>query len=335
MSVQKPWDKYEAVILLDALLQIKNGASKKDVIKRVSTELRQKAVNQGFDIDEIFRNENGISFQLQSMDSAYEQINKGKPATKLFSEIAEIYRTDNNYYLNILNEAKLMTGNLVSNELDTDSVFEELYCKCHNVLKDNFEDGYRIGNYMHKMRFISCYQESYGENILDEINDLDMFLKTIGQVIDDRIFFRNNEDSCELLKTISTDIENVFSNGASVIFIDCLFEKYRQRLMSEMNVYNPDTFRNILMSSQEFLEGYYIERNIIYDYQNFGDVNSDVKNILKNSPIALTYEDIRKELWYIPFDKIKIALRQIPESVNVENATYFYAPNFKSLFSIF
>ncbi len=108
MAIRIPWDKYEAVILLEAWLQVKSGIPKLQMVNLVSYQLRTKAVNQGIGIDDVFRNTNGISFQLTSMATAFEQKNMGKPASKLFSEIASLYRTDYNAYQKLKEEALRM-----------------------------------------------------------------------------------------------------------------------------------------------------------------------------------------------------------------------------------
>lgn len=68
------------------------------------------AINRGKVIDEVYRNENGISYQMQSMDSAYKGENVYVPATRLFKEVVELYRTDTGRYFDILEEAKRMVA---------------------------------------------------------------------------------------------------------------------------------------------------------------------------------------------------------------------------------
>lgn len=74
-TVRQPrWDKYEAAILLDGYLEtIKENTPKHRVVRKVSKDLRQMAVNRGIAIDEVYRNENGISYQIQSLESAYSR----------------------------------------------------------------------------------------------------------------------------------------------------------------------------------------------------------------------------------------------------------------------
>ena len=92
---QPKWDIYEAVILLDGYLEvIQENTPRSQIVKRISVDLRRMAVHRGIEIDDIYRNENGISYQILSMDSAYKGEKKYIPATRLFVEVVELYRTD-------------------------------------------------------------------------------------------------------------------------------------------------------------------------------------------------------------------------------------------------
>lgn len=108
---QPKWDIYEAAILLDGYLETQQKCQTRiQIIKRVSEQLRNMAINRGKVIDEVYRNENGISYQMQSMDSAYKGENVYVPATRLFKEVVELYRTDTERYFDILEEAKRMVA---------------------------------------------------------------------------------------------------------------------------------------------------------------------------------------------------------------------------------
>lgn len=110
MSSRPPaWDEHEAVLLLEGLLDIKqNGMSRNEVVKRVSSDLRKMAENRREEVDELYRNVNGITFQIQSMESAYCGQTIFKPATKLFTEVAAIYKNNREKYEILLREAKKM-----------------------------------------------------------------------------------------------------------------------------------------------------------------------------------------------------------------------------------
>lgn len=111
------WDKHEAAILLAGLLATINGeVTRAEAIKNISEDLRNMALKRGVEIDSVYRNENGISFQMQSMESAYYGRTVFKPATKLFLEVATIYRESKDDFYKLLEEANAMINGTSSVE---------------------------------------------------------------------------------------------------------------------------------------------------------------------------------------------------------------------------
>ncbi|SDJ32302.1 hypothetical protein SAMN04487760_10562 [Lachnospiraceae bacterium G41] len=112
MVKQRPWDKYEAAILLDAYLRVRDGElNRKEAISLVSDKLRRRAIILGFDIDETYRNEAGILFQMHSMESAYMGYTVLKPASKLFLDVVEIWKNDKAEFMSILQFAMNKSDN--------------------------------------------------------------------------------------------------------------------------------------------------------------------------------------------------------------------------------
>ena len=96
---QKYWNLHEAVILLEGLLDVQlNNSPRTEVINHVSHDLRTMAINQGNNIDDVFRNRSGITFQMKSMESAYLGYTVMKPASKLFAETVALYRNSPSEY---------------------------------------------------------------------------------------------------------------------------------------------------------------------------------------------------------------------------------------------
>lgn len=119
ISKQPSWDRYEAIILLEGLLASLNGQiARADAIKNISQDLRKLAFHRGIKIDATYRNENGISFQLRSMESAYYGQTIFKPATKLFAETVAIYHNSRDEYCKLLKEAQAMINGSNSVEKD-------------------------------------------------------------------------------------------------------------------------------------------------------------------------------------------------------------------------
>lgn len=111
MPRQVPFTEYEAALLLDAYLKTLSGEKgRMESVRDCSMQLRQMALNAGSEIDDICRNVNGISFQMASMESAYQGHTIMKPATRLFTEIVLLYRNDVARYQQLLKEAKGMAS---------------------------------------------------------------------------------------------------------------------------------------------------------------------------------------------------------------------------------
>ncbi|MCM1529334.1 MAG: hypothetical protein NC093_04985 [Alistipes sp.] len=534
MGIRIPWDKYEAVILHDAWLQVKSGVPKLQMVNLVSYQLRTKAVNQGFEIDDIFRNTNGISFQLMSMATAIEQKDMGKAASKLFSEIANLYRTDYNTYHNLKEEAMKMveysskskdafieyvykksadnaadiisaidaminfaisikalshsiyddlTIDVISvlrkkslshkffivkykkilsfaeiglqmleeyvkrlsvfhvdknntdnvnekkgtehnsdftewmmenaslkqatarsyksaidtcdqyghnNKLYSSSIitcvsyeeFETLYkvlmndrgfrtlseekhnylvaalnkyrdymlaktnssvslprqAKESNVsneikekygtlLLQEFEDGYCIGDYMHRMRFQSAYEERYGEELGKTADETEEIFKSIGQVRDERIFY-SDKSNYTVLSDIYDSIWSAFDSGATAVYYECLYNRYTDRLAAEMSIYSVDTLRTVIQGDTDFPKKYRAMKSFIAKYGIEADSNEEIRKVLQSYHIPVSIEEIQGKLNHIPMYKIRQALVQIPDAAYIEEGTYFYAPNF-------
>ena len=88
---QPPWDKYEAALLVEAYWKIQEDHSqKKSIVSVLSSSLRARA---GFEIDDTFRNENGINMRLGEIDYLFSAGKRGlKNTSDLFREIVSLYK---------------------------------------------------------------------------------------------------------------------------------------------------------------------------------------------------------------------------------------------------
>ena len=116
MAVKVLWTREEAAILLDALIQSLDGAiDRNTAISNVSSTLRKRAKENGVDIDDVFRNVNGITLQMSVMEHIYTEGKHGlkKPTMpKLFQDIVDLYKNNRAEYDELLKEAKGMSTNL-------------------------------------------------------------------------------------------------------------------------------------------------------------------------------------------------------------------------------
>lgn len=110
MAQRVPWDMSEAVIMLNALIAAREGRmSRKDAIVAVSSELRSRAKRNGIKVDDIFRNVNGITLQMSTMEYILTDGEKGMKKSsmpKLFQEAVAMYRSERATYEKTLREAR-------------------------------------------------------------------------------------------------------------------------------------------------------------------------------------------------------------------------------------
>ncbi len=207
---------------------------------------------------------------------------------------------------------------------NNNSISVELAKRCGAILSEEFDEGYRIGDYMHRMRFLSEYEERYGEEISGNLDDL---LKNVGQIRDGRIFYSDITEKT-LLSNIYENIKNAFDNGATAVYYECLYDEYSERLAAEMSIYSADTLRTAIQSNSEFQKEYRAMKSYITKYGVEVDSNEEIRKVLQSYHVPVTFEEILARVKHIPLYKIKQALVQIPDAAYIDEGTYFYAPNF-------
>ena len=107
MAERIGWDKFETALLIDACERVANGFPKQEIVKDLSAKLRVRAISQRQEIDELFRNENGVALQMNKMDYLLTDGKRGLPgASKFFAEMVELKRNVPGEFLSILKSAK-------------------------------------------------------------------------------------------------------------------------------------------------------------------------------------------------------------------------------------
>ena len=110
---QPNWDKYETALLIEAYFKIKADQSQKEtIVALLSSFLRKRA---SFEIDDTFRNENGINMRLAELDYIFSSGSVGlKNTSDLFREMVDTYLNNRTEFEKILLEAKEMGANTVN-----------------------------------------------------------------------------------------------------------------------------------------------------------------------------------------------------------------------------
>ena len=112
MATRIKWDEYEVALLVHYYCKIQEGLISFDTAKaELSERLRRKAERKGLVIDNIYRNQNGMSMKLGNMKYLFTEGQKGFNCySKMDKEIYELYKNDKEKYQQLLNKALEMTN---------------------------------------------------------------------------------------------------------------------------------------------------------------------------------------------------------------------------------
>ena len=193
------------------------------------------------------------------------------------------------------------------------------------ILEANFPDGFRPNKAIDRNRFRVYFSETYGEETNDSDEQLINRLLKVGTLRNDRIFVKDEAAQKDLLKEIDDMIIQTFGNGASCIYIDCLFNRFQSDLSASLHVYDLEAFENVLFSRGN--HRYFKRYNYLCSYGCEANPQRDVLSYMKLHHVPVTYDEIARDLWYIPLEKIKQVLVTAIETVNAAPEAYLYAPN--------
>ena len=193
MALCIPWDIEEAVLMLDMLLKSIDGRlTRKEAIRQVSEKLRRRAVNRGITIDDIFRNENGIIFQMSALEVAYTgRKTKLKQPTKIFVETVNLYRNNREFYEEILKEAE--------NVVEPKSVQDE-FCSYLSMRMPTFQlsDAYLMLSDIESF----CLERKILQNKLFETTGLEAIKRVVQTVDSNRVFRFTYKQNLKKMSTV-------------------------------------------------------------------------------------------------------------------------------------
>lgn len=185
MALRILWEQDEALILLNALLKVLNeGYPRKQAVEEVSATLRQRAIAKGIEIDDTFRNINGISMRMEEMRYILTNGEKGlKHFSKLFVKVIDLYKNNRTEYENLLREAKSLG--------EQETTFEKLYVEwlSKKVSPQKLSDFYLL--YPEIETF--CLKRGILRKQLFKVIDLAVIKKVVRTVEENKVFQINHK----------------------------------------------------------------------------------------------------------------------------------------------
>ena len=232
-ALRIPWDIHEAILLLDAFHKIEEGSiTQKQAVAQISIQLREKAKREGIEIDDVYRNKNGIALQLSHMSFVASDGKKHgtfKSASKTFYEAVRLYKEDRQQYNLILKEVEEIVGVssldadmtptqdvLYEQMQDTDESMQmlqsykqvESICECENIEAISYNHNGKDHNNdeMAKRYSIILYDEFQEGFRFNRIIDLGRFKECYANKYGEKISISDNE-IISYLKEIGTVLE--------------------------------------------------------------------------------------------------------------------------------
>lgn len=301
MALLIPWDIEEAVLLLDMLLKsIDKKISRKEAISKASEMLRRRAVNRGIVIDDIFRNENGITFQMSALEAAYTGIkNKlNSRPSKLFVETVDLYRNHRDLYEKILKE--------VENVVEPKSIQDE-FCSYLLTQIPTFQqsDVYLMLKDIENF----CLERNILQNKLVETIDLDT-IRQVVQTVDSNPIFQstynlNQKRMSDLIHSYYTFLETYKPNEGKPDIAPIAFKSTKNERNSitptaerikSANQDEKQKFNEWMLSSgmSQNTIAFYISSfgNVVKSVANYNLCETSLWNVTNSEEVSLIYNQL-------------------------------------------
>lgn len=139
MANRIPWSQYEAVLLVEAFFWIENGdVDRSTAVCLISDELRRIAVYKGIEIDDVYRNTNGINMRFYELQYIVSDGKTGmKNTSRLFKETMDLYLHNREEFERALREAKEMIENTDQTSVQFKTWLENKYPHEQSLLLQN------------------------------------------------------------------------------------------------------------------------------------------------------------------------------------------------------
>lgn len=243
------WNKFEAVLLVDAYMRVsRDEIVRNEAVSQLSKRLRNRMIINGIDINDRYRNENGINLQMATMEYIMTNGDRGiSTPNKLLDDIVNLYFGQHEEYLRLLDEAlklypepvKKISYNVVDS-VEVDSVMENdvantiLLSRIKSVLSAKFPKGMRLNSAIDNRRFRSYYSDMTGMSCDLSEDELISALKRCGIESGGKVYVAEQMLPTELRDAVSEYVDSNFASGRNYIFYECIFQHFKEPLLDTL-----------------------------------------------------------------------------------------------------
>ena len=334
---QPIWSSFEVALLIDEYWRIENGQiTKKQAVSEISSMFRQYAVNQGIDIDETYRNENGISMRFEELRYLFTGGKTGiKNTSKLFRIMINYYQHNQKKYQRILSTAKTMFDDAFQRNNGTDNHADtsiDNHAEDNRTVKDGSDDilnsiralldkrfpyGFKMDSMRDLIRFRKFAEEENIGSVPENDDELRLLILSAGTFINDKLFAENKDLSVDLQRIV----QDIFNDGTAVVYYEALLEHYSE-WMNKQHILSEEMLKELLQ--KHFPECSYAKRFMINGKKQTEKecVSSELKRIWGDS-VTRTVDSLSDDLPYIPTENIWRAISGSLYFTRVSEGLYF------------
>lgn len=318
------WNKFEAALLVDAYVKVSNGeVLRNDAVSQLSKRLRYRMIINGLEVNDKYRNENGIQLQMATVEYIMTNGEKGVSSpNQLFDNVVNMYVCRYEEFQKLLDEALALYPKPVDNHVykietadDVNSAVEEVNVsdtillnriKC--ILSSKFPKGMRLNSAIDKRRFRNYYSETTGSSCELSDGDLTAALKKCGVESDGKVYVADHMLPMELKYAIGEFIDDSLASGRDYIFYECIFLHFKNQLL-DTPIANDKllcTYLKYCYEDKLFFGPDYMATDSSVEV----DIDKIVIDYMHEQWQVMTEDEVVEALSYLPEDAVRNAFNR-------------------------
>lgn len=341
MKRQPSWDQFEVALLIDAYIRIsENGENKKKVLQELSDRLRNKARNEGLEIDDTFRNLNGMMWQIGFIECAFKKTGYGKHMpSKLFQRLVDMYQNQKDDFFKIYESAICKSDGCVAKDNSKEKAIsmsdrKKTFAKwlCSKNIKENRIK--YICNAFDEASTYACGHRVSKKAIWDmeNIYELNMFFEKLYK---DKIYKVVHKDSAknifqleklylEFFESVTEDFDgsNIEQDIINVVASKYVYGYRLGSVIERMKLRGYLSEKGIVFNgSDEELEEIIIENGFVSNGKVL--IESEDNNVKLNQEINSIFNTGISVIYFEPFFELKNELMEELHIVSFESLKDF------------